>query len=296
MSSEGSLFRVVGFVLALLVGLAVGAMALGPLVQAPKTVSTTVYSTKSFTETMYSTQSIFRTITQTEEITKTIRLTETETQTLTQTSTTTRTITEISISYAPIKVPYEPDTWKDWPLKTILNPDFEYEKGSVGVLPCNDWCGINVIWLPELTENFTDGLGIVNDGTKTVVVMHPLGENQPSILCQPLSINNTKQYILSIRARNIAVCSQSEPGCGDSILVIKLIPEMGKEIRVANILLDTRAGWIERNYDITDLIRKAEYFEERSLAWLVIEAQAGGPRGSWWGEHIAIDYIKLEVK
>lgn len=294
MFSSGSLFKVVVFSLALLVGLVVGAIALGPLVQAPKTVLTTIYSTKSFTKTMHSTESIFRTITQTEEVTKTVPLTETETQTLTQTSTTTRTITKIS--YRPIRVPYEPDIWKDWPPKTILNPDFEYEKGSVGVLPCNDWCGINVIWFPELTENFTKGLGIINDGTKTVIVIHPLGENQPSMLCQPLLINNTKQYILSIRARNAAVCNPNDSGCGDSILVIKLIPEMGEEIKVAKLLLDTRAGWIERNYDLTDLIRKAEYFEERSLAWLVIEAQAGGPRGNWWGEWIAIDYIELEVK
>ena len=296
MSSEGSLFRIIGFVLALLVGLAVGAMALGPLVQAPKTVSTTVYSTKSFTETMYSTQSIFRTITQTEEITKTIRLTETETQTLTQTSTTTRTITEVS--YAPIRVPYKPDFWTTSPLTEILNPDFQYDAEEAGVLPCNDWCG-DGIWVPRLSEGILP-FGLVYDDTETVMIIHPLSKQTPARIYQWIDINSTKRYILEIRARNVADCPPEESECGDSILVLKLTTGWTDDIEIARLTLDTRKGWIKRTYDITDLIRENSYLseavDELREAILVIEVWAGGPRADWCGEWTAIDYVKLEVE
>lgn len=289
MSSRENWFKVVGIILSLLVGLAIGVVVFGSLVQSPKTFLTTIYETKRFTETIYSTQSVFNTVTQTQEITKMIHLTETETQILTKTIT--------KISYSPIKVPYEPDVWREEMPTTILNPDFEYEDGEpLGVLPCNDWCGFYVLWVPKLTEEYLKCLPIVSDETETVVIMHPLSEGYPSILVQPLSINNTKQYILNVRVRNVALCDD-DSSCGDSILIIKLVPIWKDEIiQIAKITLDTRSGWIERSYDITDLIKKSEYFKSLSDAWLVIEVHAGGPRGIWSGEWTAIDYIELEVK
>ena len=287
-----------GVILSLLIGLIVGAIAFGPSFQTPETHTVTLYETTSFTKTIYSTQSILSTLTQIKEVTKTESLTETETQTLTKTSTTTVISTITELSYLPIKVPYQPDIWKEWPPTTILNPDFQYDAEEAGVLPCNDWCGYG-IWVPRLSEGVLPW-GLVYDDTETVVIMHPHSKDTPARIYQWIGINSTKRYILKVRARNVAACSPEESECGDSILVLKLTAGPADDIEIARIVLDTRKGWIERSYDITNLIRKNDYFSEAAdklhEALLVVEVQAGGPRCDWWGEWTAIDYVELEVR
>jgi len=283
---------ILGIVIGLLVGAGIGAIALGSVTQPPKTTSVTFYTTKTATSYLTTTN----TLTTTEKITTTKYTILTETQT--QTKITTKTITEVT--YAPIKVPFEPDIWKEWPLTTILNPDFQYDSDKSGVIPCTDWCG-DAIWMPKLTEEYRPSwLYIVLDGTETVVILHAPSSSTPARIYQPLYINVSKHYIITIRARNIAYCSPEENRCGDSILVLKLTAGWDeKDIEIARITLDTREGWIERSYDITGLIKKSDYLtyprEGLAYAWLVIEAWNGGPRDNWWGEDIAIDYVKLEV-
>ena len=289
--SKFALMLVLGIIIGLLIGVSIGVMALKPPAQPPKTISVTSY------KTIYSTKTATNYLTTTN--TKTVTEKKTITEHLTSTRTTTRTITEVT--YAPIKVPFKPDLWEKWPPTTILNPDFQYDSNESGVIPCTDWCGY-AIWMPKLSEEYRPkGLYIVLDGTETVVILHAPSSSTPARIYQPLYINASKRYIITIRARNIADCSPGEDRCGDSILVLKLTAGWDeKDIEIARITLDTRKGWIERSYDITNLIRKSDYLtyhrkEGLAWTWLVIEAWNGGPRDNWWGEHIAIDYVKLEV-
>jgi hypothetical protein len=243
-------------IVGLLVGLGVGAFAMSPGLQQTRTVVSTSFITTATTEVL----------------------------------TTKQTVTEVS--YTEVWNPHTPRVWNPVPA-AILNPDFEYS-GNGGTLTNDDWMGY-AYWYPELTDKFTQGLGIVNDGTKTVVVMHPLSPTTSVMIWQPLSIDITKKYVLTIRMRNIATCAPDESRCGDSIVSIRLTRWELQDIQIDKTVLDTRSGWVEKTYDITKFIRESPNFKEQTLAYLVIDVQAGGPRDVWWGEWTAIDYVRLEV-
>jgi len=243
-------------IIGVLVGLGVGAFAVGPSLQETQTVISTSFITVATTSVL----------------------------------TTERTVTEVS--RIEVWNPHIPRVFDPVPA-TILNPDFEYS-GSGGALTNDDWMGY-AYWYPELTDEFTQGLGIVNDGTKTVVVMHPLSPETSVMIWQPLSIDMTKKYVLTIRMRNIAACAPDESSCGDSIVNIRLTRWHLEEIQIDRSILDTRNGWVEKTYDITKFIQESPNFRDQTLAYLVIDIQAGGPRDVWWGEWTAIDYVRLEV-
>ncbi|MEM2808251.1 MAG: hypothetical protein QXJ09_06975 [Candidatus Caldarchaeum sp.] len=283
-------------IVSLLVGFGAGGLVLGSFIsmrEVPTVTSfVTEYSTVSFTVT----RTPHTTATESIRITETRSIIDTRTVTTISTLTATRTITELQ--YTAIRSPFNPDTWRGGTSpRTILNSDFEYDHGAAwGVLPCNDWCGYG-FWLPELRQDdLTQRLGLVADGTKTVIVMHPISKNTPATVWQPIMISSNNSYVMSFRVRNGAVCPPDATGCGDSILSIRLGNAWRDDVEITRIVLDTRLGWVERSYDITNLIRNSDYFRpEGSLSYIVIEAIAGGPRAIWWGEWIMIDYMRLEV-
>jgi len=139
----------------------------------------------------------------------------------------------------------------------------------------SQWSSNGVIW-----RNF------IIDERRGIVIIHPVSINESRYIQQVVVLPPKENLKLEVSATDVAgkfLFAQGN-GCDDVGMRINLIVE-NQSINLGDTAINAKEGWKNFSFNLSQWSGKK--------VTVRVESYAGGPCGSWQGEWLGIDFVRI---